>query len=76
MRHDRPAKHPCVTVETPMGMVYEMDVWLSSPEVAAVSYGVLMPSQRRIYEPWLRVSVGADVEAAAGIEIVENDDGA
>lgn len=76
MRYDRPARHPAIVVETPIGIVYELDVWLSAEEVAVITAGQLMPSSRRIYEPWLRITCGVDDTVEYRIEIVEQDDGA
>ncbi len=76
MRYDRQPHHPAVIVQTPAGTIYELDVRLSHEEIAVLTGGRLMPSTHRIYEPWLRITDGADVETSAGIEIVDNDDGA
>lgn len=77
MRHDRPAKHQAVIVRTPVGVIYELDVWLSAEEVAVITSGVCMPSPQHLYEPWLRIMVEADeVITRAGIEVMEQDDGA
>lgn len=76
MLHDRPARHPAVIVETPVGVIYELDVWLSAEEVAVVTNGLCLPSSARIYEPW-RVTCGWQEETtAAGIDVVDQDDGA
>lgn len=75
MRFDRPARHPAVIVETPVGVIYELDVWLTPVEIAVLTAGACMPSSRRVYEPWLRIAVdAADLTTRAGIEIVEQDD--
>lgn len=74
MRHDRPAKRPCIIVETPMGLVYEMDVWLTLEEIALLTDGRLMPAADRVYEPWLRIALGSDEMTSAGIEIVTEDE--
>lgn len=76
MRHDRRPKRPCVVAETPTGTVYEMDVWLTLEEIALLTQGRLMPAATRYYEPWLRITCGADHEASAGIDIKDDDDGA
>lgn len=77
MRFDRAPRHQAVIVETPCGVIYELDVWLSSEEIAVVTQGALMPSVRRVYEPWVRLTVdAADVVTRAGIEVVDQDDGA
>jgi len=76
MRFDRPARRPCIICETPVGIIYELDVWLSWEEIAVLTNGRLMPVADRIYEPWLRVTHGAETETAAGIEIISQDDGA
>ncbi len=75
---DRRPRHPAVIVETPIGVIYELDVWLSAEEVAVVTQGALLPMASRVYEPWVRITVdAAEVTTRAGIEIVEDqDDGA
>ncbi len=76
MRHDRPAKHQAVIVETPVGVVYELDVWLTLEEIAVLTRGQLMPNARTVFEPWLRITCGSDDSTAAGIEVITQDDGA
>lgn len=78
MRHDRPARHPAVIVPVPEGVIYELDIWLSAEEVAVLSHGLCMPSPRRVYEPWLRITCGlmGEAQTSAGIEVIEQDDGA
>lgn len=77
MHYDRRPRHPVVIVDTPCGVVYEFDVWLSGEEIAIVTGGSCMPSARRVYEPWMRVECSVDQSVTrAGIEIVDQDDGA
>lgn len=74
MRHDRPAKQVCNPVDTPCGRVYDMDVWLTHEEIAILTQGQLMPNARLMFEPWLRITCGADDVTAAGIEVVNQDE--
>lgn len=77
MRHDRPPKHPAVKVETPVGVIYELDVWLSADEIAAFTGWMLTPSTpARTFEPLLRITCGMDWQTEARIDIVDKDDGA
>lgn len=76
MRHDRPARQICTPIDTPIGRVYDMDVWLTNEEIAILTHGQLMPRARMCFEPWLRITCGVDDVTAAGIEIVSEDDGA
>lgn len=76
-QYDRLARYPPQIVDTPMGVVYELDVWLSAAEIAAVSAGAHWPSPRTVYEPWLRITDSADATVTrAGIDVVDEDDGA
>lgn len=76
MRFDREPRHPAVIVETPTGVIYELDVWLTDAELAWITAGACMPSSRRVYEPWLRIAVDASgAVTRAGIEVVDQDDG-
>lgn len=78
MRHDRPARHPAVVVPSPCGVIYELDVWLSAEELAIMTHGLCMPSSSRLYEPWLRITCGllGEAQTAAGVEVIDQDDGA
>lgn len=77
MRFDRAPRHPAVIVETPTGVVFELDVWPSAEEIAIVSGGAMLPSEQRVYEPWLRITDSVDETVTrAGIDVVDEDDGA
>lgn len=65
-----------MVVQTPCGVIYELDVWLSADEIAGLTHGLCMPSSRRIYEPWLRITCAdGEDQTAAGVEVIEPDDG-
>lgn len=76
-RFDWMPKYPPHIVQTPTGDIYELDVWLSAEEIAIVSGGAMLPSEQRIYEPWLRITDSVDETVTrAGIDVVTEDDGA
>lgn len=87
MRHDRRPRHAPETVQTPLGIFCEMEVWLSDAEIAALTHGQLQPSARVLFEPWIRLRLREHFdredrrhlvpeELDAGIEVMEQDDGA
>jgi hypothetical protein len=87
MRHDRRPKHQAITIDTPVGLFCEMDVWLTQAEIVALTAGQLRPSPRLLFEPWIRLSLSVAHEADgrqrlvpenidAGIDVVDQDDGA
>lgn len=87
MRHDRPPKHQAITIDTPVGLFCEMDVWLTQAEIVALTAGQLRPSPRLLFEPWLRLSLSVTIEVdgrkryvpehiEAGIDVIDQDDGA
>lgn len=87
MRHDRRPKQQAITIDTPVGLMCEMHVWLSDAEIVALTNGQLRPSALMLFEPWIRLSLRTTVDADgltrmvpeaidAGIEIVDQDDGA
>lgn len=75
MRFDRLPRHPAVIVETPVGVIYELDVWLTAAEIAGITGGICGPSSSRIYEPWLRITCGVEDTLRAGVDVVDQDEG-
>ena len=76
MRHDRPARVPAIKVSAPEGDIYELDIWLTAEEIAVVTHGRMLPDGRKVFEPWLRITLGVDWDTDAGIEVIDKDDGA
>lgn len=73
MWNDRPAKHP-VDVN---GNIEEMDVQLSVRELRAVLHpetAESLLSGRFVIEPWIRITDGADLEIAAGVDVSPDED--